>query len=167
MSLTFHMNGKTEVSVEYKDKIPKDMTAAQFKKKYGVVVWCDYFGCMHNVQVEDTQRTTGTLLKKRGYQPLGKDAGVWRGMCTRGEIGLKYAGDKPECFTAAVRKTGHMNFAGLLQSDGSPYGGSLESQHASDQSFDIPSNWDGGDKAPRKGIVKPNLKEYNVKPFSL
>jgi len=167
MSFTFYMGGKTEVSVEYKDKIPKDMTAAQFKEKYGVVVWCDYFGCQHNVQVEDTQRTSGTLLKNKGYQPLGKDAGVWRGLCTRGEIGLKYVGDKPECFTAAVRKTGHRDFAGLLQSDGTPYGGSIESQHASDQSFDIPSNWDGGDKAPRKGLVKPNLKEYNVKPFSL
>ena len=86
MSLTFHMKGKTEVSVEYKDKLPKGMTAEEFKEKYGVVVWCDYFGCKHNVQVEDTQRTTGTLLNKRGYQPLGKDAGVWRGLCTRGEI---------------------------------------------------------------------------------
>ena len=65
MSLTFHMNGKTEVSVEYKDKIPKDMTAAQFKEKYGVVVWCDYFGCMHNVQVEDTQRTTDSPVVHR------------------------------------------------------------------------------------------------------
>ena len=162
MSFTFYMGGKTEVSVEYKDKIPKDMTAAQFKAKYGVVVWCDYFGCKHNVQVEDTQRTTGTLLKKKGYQPLGKDAGVWRGLCTRGEIGLKYVGGKPECFTAAVRKTGHRDFAGLLQSDGSPYGGSIESQHPGDFSFDVPNKWDGEDKAPRKGLVKPTLKEYNL-----
>ena len=49
----------------------------EFKEKYGVVVWCDYFGCRHNVQVKDTQRTTGTLIKQRGYQPLGKDAGVF------------------------------------------------------------------------------------------
>ena len=104
MSLTFHMKGKTEVSVEYKDKIPKGMTAEEFKEKYGVVVWCDYFGCRHNVQVKDTQRTTGTLIKQRGYQPLGKDAGVWRGLCTRDEIGLKYTGGKPECFTSAVAK---------------------------------------------------------------
>jgi len=162
MSLSFYMKGKTESSVEYVDKLPKGMTAAEFKKKYGVVVWCDYFGCRHNVQVEDTQRTTGTLLKKRGYQPLGTDAGVWRGLCTRGEIGLKYVGDKPECFTAAVNKTGHLSFAGLLQSDGSPYGGSIESQSTPNHSFDMPSQWSSEDKAPRRGIVKPNLKDYNV-----
>ena len=162
MSITFHMKGKTEVSVEYKDKLPKGMTAEEFKEKYGVVVWCDYFGCKYNVQVEDTQRTTGTLLKNRGYQPLGKDAGVWRGLCTRGEIGVSYRGATPECFTAAVRKTGHVSFASLLQSDGTPYGGSIESQHPSDFSFDVPAQWDSGNKAPRKVIVKPNIKEYNV-----
>ena len=43
MSLVFHMKGKTEVSVEYVDKKPEDMTAAEFRKKYGVVVWCDHF----------------------------------------------------------------------------------------------------------------------------
>ena len=31
MSLTFHMKGKTEVSVEYKDQLPKGMTAVEFK----------------------------------------------------------------------------------------------------------------------------------------
>ena len=138
------------------------MTAEEFKEKYGVGVWCDYFGCRHNVQVKDTQRTTGTLIKQRGYQPLGKAAGVWRGLCTRDEIGLKYTGGKPECFTSAVAKTGHTSFASLLQSDGTPYGGSIESQHPSDYSFDIPHQWDRGDKAPRKGIVKPNIKEFNV-----
>ena len=160
MSLTFHMKGKTEVSVEYKDKLPKGMTADEFKEKYGVVVWCDYFGCKYNTQIEDTQRTTGTLLKKRGYQPLGKDAGVWRGLCTRGEIGVKYAGDKPECFTAAVRKTGHMSFASLLQSDGTPYGGNMDSQTASDQSWDVPAQWDGRNLAPRKGLRPPQIREY-------
>ena len=160
MSLTFHMKGKTEVSVEYKDKLPKGMTADEFKEKYGVVVWCDYFGCKYNTQIEDTQRTTGTLLKKRGYQPLGKDAGVWRGLCTRGEIGVKYAGDKPECFTAAVRKTGHMSFASLLQSDGTPYGGNMDSQTASDQSWDVPAQWDSRNLAPRKGLRPPQIREY-------
>ena len=162
MSLSFYMKGKTETSVEYVDKLPKGMTAQEFKKQYGVVVWCDYFGCKYNVQVEDAQRTTGKLLQKRGYQPLGKDAGVWRGLCTRGEIGLKYTGDKPECFTTAVGKTGHKDFSSLLQSDGTPYGGSIESQNMSNHSFDIPSQWDREDKAPRRGIVKPNLKDYKV-----
>jgi hypothetical protein len=154
------MKGKTETSVEYTDKIPKDMTAEEFKEKYGVVVWCDYFGCKHNVQVADTQRTTGTLLQKRGYQPLGKDAGVWRGLCTRGEIGLKYVGGKPECFTTAVRKTGHMSFASLLQSDGTPYGGNIDSQHATDQSWEVPTQWDKSNQAPRKGLSPPQIREY-------
>jgi len=138
MSVSFYMKGKTETSVEYVDKLPKDMTAQEFKKQYGVVVWCDYFGCKYNTQVEDTQRTTGKLLNKRGYQPLGKDAGVWRGLCTRQEIGLKYIDGKPECFTSAVKKTGHMSFAGLLQSDGSPYGGSIESQHPEETRITAP-----------------------------
>ena len=160
MSLVFYMKGKTETSVEYVDKLPEGMTAQEFKKQYGVVVWCDYFGCKYNAQVADTQRTTGKLLNKRWYQPLGQDAGVWRGLCTRGEIGLKYSGDKPECFTAAVKKTGHMDFAGLLQSDGTPYGGSIESQHMEDPSFDIPSNWGSEDRAPRRGLRAPDIREY-------
>ena len=73
------MKGRTEETVDYQDKLPKDMTPEEFRTKYGVVVWCDYFGCKYNVQAKDTQRTTGTLLNKKGYQPLGKDAGVWRG----------------------------------------------------------------------------------------
>lgn len=160
MSLSFYMKGKTEVSVEYKDKLPKGMTVEEFREKNGVVVWCDYFGCKYNVQAEDTQRTTGTLLKKRGYQPIGKDAGVWRGLCNRQEIGLKYVNGKPECFTSAVRKTGHVSFAGLLQSDGTPYGGSIESQHPEDVSFDIPSTWDNRNVAPRKGLRAPDIREY-------
>ena len=89
------------------------------------------------MQYENIQRTTGTLLKNKGYQPLGKDAGVWRGLCTRDEIGLKFTqGGKPECFTAAINKRKHMNFANLLQSDGTPYGGSLESQHPSLDNFE-------------------------------
>jgi len=137
MSSTFYMKGKTEENVEYKDKLPKDWTVEEFQEKYGVVVWCDYFECKHNVQYENIQRTTGTLLKNKGYQPLGKDAGVWRGFCTRDEIGLKFTqGGKPECFTAAVRKTGHLSFASLLQSDGTPYGGSLESQAPTLDNYD-------------------------------
>ena len=50
MSVTFYMKGKTEATVEYKDKLPEGMTVANFKKKYGVVVWCDYFECKHNMK---------------------------------------------------------------------------------------------------------------------
>ena len=34
MTLTFHMKGKTETNVEYKDKLPEGMTAEEFKEKY-------------------------------------------------------------------------------------------------------------------------------------
>ena len=34
MTLTFHMKGKTETTVEYKDKLPEGMTAEEFKEKY-------------------------------------------------------------------------------------------------------------------------------------
>ena len=54
------------------------------------------------------------------------------------------------------------DYASILQSDGSPYGGNMDSQHVSDQSFDVPARWDGSDKAPRKRIGKPNIKEYTV-----
>ena len=93
---------------------------------------------------------------------MGQDAGVWRGLCTRQEIGLKYSNGKPECFTSAVGKTGHVSFASLLQSDGTPYGGSIESQTMPDHAFGMPSSWDSRDKPPRRGIVKPNIKEFNV-----
>ena len=39
------MKGKTEENIEYKDKLPKDWTVEEFREKYGVVVWCDYFEC--------------------------------------------------------------------------------------------------------------------------
>ena len=32
------------------------------------------------------------------------------------------------CFNAAGNKTGYMDFSRLLQSDGSPYGGNIDSQ---------------------------------------
>ena len=146
MSLVFYMKGKTETSVEYVDKLPEGMTAQEFKKQYGVVVWCDYFGCKYNAQVADTQRTTGKLLNKRGYQPLGQDAGVWRGLCTRGEIGIQFdqvitaSGNKqkiPHCFTSSTTKTGHLDFAKFLQSDGTPYGGSIESRAPDLSGYDI------------------------------
>ena len=38
----------------------------------------------------------------------------------------------PYCYnTASNGKTGHKDFGSLLQGDGTPYGGSLDSQHAS------------------------------------
>ena len=41
----------------------------------------------------------------------------------------------PSCFVAATNKTGHMNFSRLLQSDGTPLGGNIDSQHVSDAGY--------------------------------
>ena len=41
----------------------------------------------------------------------------------------------PSCFVAATNKTGHIDFTRFLQSDGSPIGGNIDSQHPSDAGF--------------------------------
>ena len=53
-----------------------------------------------------------------------------------------------------------MSFASLLQSDGTPYGGNMDSQTASDQSWDVPAQWDSRNLAPRKGLRPPQIREY-------
>jgi len=135
--MTFYMSkGKELKKVTYEDKLPNDMTFEEFKKQRGVVVWCKYLDCVNNKQFEDTQRTTGTLRKNSDYKPISERENVWQGVCTRDEIGVEYQeffsnGAKfkvPACFNAATNKTGYMDFSKLLQSDGSPYGGNLDSQ---------------------------------------
>ena len=121
----------------YEDRFPEGATLEDLKNKHGVVIWCKYFACIHNKQFEDTQRTTGTILKNNNYKPIAEKSNVWKGMCTRDEIGVDFKnffsnGAKfkvPACFNAATNKTGYMDFSRLLQSDGSPYGGSIDSQN--------------------------------------
>ena len=53
-------------------------------------------------------------------------------------IWCKYTGAKvkvPSCFTASSKKSGHVDFSQFLQSDGSPLGGNIESQHVSDDGY--------------------------------
>ena len=124
-------SGKEPKKITYEDKLPDDMTFEEFKKQRGIVVWCKYYDCVNNKQFEDTQRTTGTLNKNSSYKPISERENVWRGICTRDEIGGGFQeffsnGAKfkvPMCFNAATNKTGYMDFSKLLQSDGSPYGG--------------------------------------------
>ena len=112
------------------------MTFEEFKKQHGVVVWCKYYDCVNNKQFEDTQRTTGTIRKNSNYKPISEREHIWSGVCTRDEIAIEFkaffsAGAKfkvPACFVAATNKTGYMDFSKLLQSDGSPYGGNIDSQ---------------------------------------
>jgi hypothetical protein len=127
---------KEEAPTVYEDRLPKGVTEEDLKESRGVVIWCKYYACVNNEQFEDTQRTTGTLRNNPSYKPIGEKDNVWKGLCTRKEIAIDFksffsSGAKfkvPACYNAATNKTGHMDFSKLLQSDGSPYGGSLESQ---------------------------------------
>ena len=91
----------------------------------------------NNKKFKDTQRTTGTIRKNTSYKPISEKENVWLGVCTRDEIGIDFktffsAGAKfkvPACFVAATNNTGYrMDFSKLLQSDGTPYGGNIDSQ---------------------------------------
>jgi len=135
--MTFYMNtGAVPENPVYEDKLPEGTTWEDLKAEHGVVIWCKYLACVNNKQFEDTQRTTGTLVKNSSYKPISERENVWRGVCTRDEIGVGFQeffsnGAKfkvPMCFNAASNKTGYMDFSKLLQSDGSPYGGNIDSQ---------------------------------------
>ena len=130
---------------EYEDKFPESLpTLEEVKNKYGVVVWCKFTACINNQKVAGLQRTSGTILKKRGYTPLNEQEATWPGICTRDEIAINYmevrtvGGSKikvPSCFVAATNKTGHIDFSKFLNSDGSPLGGNIDSQHVSDAGY--------------------------------
>lgn len=123
---------------EYKDSFPDDFpTMENVTQKYGVVVWCQHTKCLHNKAIEGLQRTTGTILKNRSYNPINEQEHIWSNICTRAEIAIKFdavvtaEGSKtkvPSCFTAVTGTSGHMDFSSLLQSDGSPLGGNIDSQ---------------------------------------
>ena len=89
------------------------------------------------------QRTSGTILKNPIYSPLNEQEAIWSGICIRDEIAINYQTvtnlkDKikvPSCFVAATTKTGHIDFSKLLQPDGSPFGGNIDSQHVSDAGY--------------------------------
>ena len=136
---TYYMNtGKKRPQKSvYEDKLPDDKSLEEFRKARGTVVWCKYYECVHNKQFENTQRTTGTIRKKTNFNPISKQEHIWKGVCTRDEIGINFetffsSGAKfkvPACFVAGTNKTGYMDFSKFLQSDGTPYGGSIESQN--------------------------------------
>ena len=136
---------KPKEKKEYKDKFPKELpTFDDVKDKYGVVVWCKFTDCKNNKEIKGLQRKSGTLLKNLTYKPLSEDEATWTGICTRNEIGITYnevmTSSKskfkiPSCFVAATNKTGHIDFTRFLQSDGSPIGGNIDSQHPSDAGF--------------------------------
>jgi len=146
--IQIYMGGeKKKKKLEYKDKFPKDLpTKEDIRKKYGTIVWCKYLDCKSNQEVKDLQATSGTVLKNSRYKPLNEQEHVWTGICTRGEIGIKYdevvttsrAKFKvPHCFTSSTKKTGHVDFTKFLNPDGSPLGGNIASQHESDDGYGV------------------------------
>ena len=129
---------------EYKDKFTKELpTMEDVKKKYGAVIWCKYIGCKYNAEVEGLQRTSGSLLKNLAYSPLSEQESIWSNICTRDEIGIKFDEVRttsakvkvPSCFVASTKKSGHIDFSRFLQSDGTPIGGNIDSQHVSDAGY--------------------------------
>ena len=129
---------------DYEDKFPEELpTLEDVKEALGVVVWCKFFHCKYNQEVQGLQRTSGTILKNPIYEPLAEQEAIWSGICTRDEIAINYQivtnaksdVKVPSCFVAATTKTGHIDFAKLLQPDGSPWGGNIDSQHPSDAGF--------------------------------
>ena len=135
MSLTFYFNSKEDPQRPEDDQVPEDITEEEFNQQYAKIVYCDYEDCFWNKHVKGLYRTKGTILANKNYVPLGEKG--FANVCARPEIAItgntyKIGSQKrvmPTCFTTAKNgKTGHVDFSKLLQSDGTPYGGSLESQ---------------------------------------
>ena len=145
-SITIRFNSPLEKEhKEYEDHFPDDLrTIEEVKQKYGTVVWCQYTECKYNEAVQGLQRTSGTLLQNREYVPLNEQEHIWANICTRGEIGIKfdtvitasgYKSKVPSCFTAVSGVSGHKDWSSLLQGDGSPFGGNIDSQNTSNSGY--------------------------------
>ena len=176
--MAVHFNEPAVVEeLVYEDQFPDDLpTIKEVKEKYGTVVWCKFRDCINNQEVKGLQRTSGTILKSRTYEPIAEQEAIWPGICTRDEIGIQFTeirghgGSKvkvPSCFVSGTNKTGHMDFSKLLQSDGSALGGNIDSQNTYDAGeFGMPSSFTTG----RERIIKYGgadskhrpTKEYNL-----
>ena len=138
-------SGVEEKNREYKDVFPESLPDIDaVKEKYGAVIWCKYVKCKYNAEVEGLQRTSGTILKNATYKPIVEQEAIWPFICTRQEIAIKFneikgpGGSKtkvPSCFTASSKSAGHIDFSKFLNSDGSPIGGNIDSQHVSDAGY--------------------------------
>jgi len=143
MSLSFYFNSKEKPQQPEDDQLPEELTVEEFHELYAKIVYCDYTDCFWNTYVKGLHKTKGAILANKNYVPIGTSG--FANVCARPEIaitGTTYTiGSQkrtlPTCFTTAKNgKTGHMDFSKLLQSDGTPYGGSLESQAPSLDSFE-------------------------------
>ena len=86
----YFMDGKGErPKRDYEDKFPEGLpTLEDVKEALGVVVWCKFFHCIYNQEVQGLQRTSGTILKNPIYEPLAEQEAIWSGICTRDEIAI-------------------------------------------------------------------------------
>ena len=137
-------SGVEKKKLKYEDTFPDELpTIEDVKEKYGAVIWCKYTKCKDNKEVEGLQRTSGTVLKNTTYEPIAEQEHIWTGICTRQEVAIKFdevrtTGIKvkvPSCFTASSKTSGHVDFSKFLNSDGSPLGGNIDSQHVSDDGY--------------------------------
>lgn len=94
------------------------------------LVYCEDYRCLWNVPV-----SPGRFVKHhQNWKPIG-DAGKYRGICGRPELGLmkendiEHLGKKikvTRCHYRSSKKIGgHMDFSKLVNSDGNPYGGNI------------------------------------------
>ncbi|MAH44836.1 hypothetical protein CMI37_03355 [Candidatus Pacearchaeota archaeon] len=135
MSLTFYFNSKEQPQRPDDDQLPEELTVEEFQEQYAKIVYCDYEACFWNTYVKGLHTTKGTILGNKNYVAFGAQG--FANVCARPAIaitGNTYTiGNQkrvlPTCFTTAKNgKTGHVDFSKLLQSDGTPFGGSIESQ---------------------------------------
>ena len=150
-------NDDYSTRLEYEDKLPEGMTEEDVKEKYAKLVWCEFTDCFWNQREKDLQVTWGKVTGNKSFSPITPHEMVWNGICSRpNEIVLKFKAVRdhtggrvkvPYCYTAAANgKTGHVDFAKLLQGDGTPYGGNIDSQAAADMSYGIPNSWGGRER---------------------
>ena len=147
---TFYLNRNrkpSETSKDYKSTLPEGTTMESLREAVGKVVWCNFTACKFNQQIEGVQRTTSDIQDNPEYKPLNEQKHIWDNLCMRKEIAIDFksvisqtgsAGTKvdiPACFVASSDSRVKMDWAKTLQSDGTPYGGSIESQNPDHMAF--------------------------------
>jgi len=129
---------------KYEDTFPKDLpTIEDVKAKHGVVVWCKFTDCKYNQEIDDLQRTSSSIMKNKTYKPIGEQEHIWANVCIKDEISIKFqevntqysTAKVPFCFSASNKTAGHIDFTRFLNSDGTPLGGNIDSQHVSDAGY--------------------------------
>jgi hypothetical protein len=155
---TFYLNrgGKPpENTKEYKSTLPEGMTQENLREAYGKVVWCKFVDCRYNTQIEGLQRTTGDITNNSSFKPISEKEHIWDSICVRNEIALEFIvitsqnvkHKIPACFVASSDSRNKMDWSKLLQSDGTPYGGNIESQNPDHAAFSDGGwgSWDSPD----------------------